>query len=411
MSTAVATVRSNATNLRRMLPDWAWAVFFLALALLYPFILDALMATPDDLLDASINTLGYVIMALGLNIVVGFAGLLDLGYVAFYAIGAFVIGWLGSQQFPDVNGGKGIHILTPTQSAFGSDIPGVHINFFFVIFIAAVFTAIWGVILGAPTLRLRGDYLAIVTLAFGEIVPRIFENATSGIFGIGSTDFSNGRQGITPIDKVNFPWSDTPFKYPLELRPIYYVGLAMVLLVIFFNRRLRDSRMGRAWIAVREDEVAAAAMGVNLVRTKLWAYALGAALGGFSGVFLATYTNTVNVDQFEFGFSVLILSMVIIGGMGNIWGVIVGAIALSMMNRYGLKQLNGVPDKFGLDFDVTSINFGIFGFFLLAMMVLRPEGFIPSGRRKLELHEAEIDESDHIGTESDHQLYDVREDR
>jgi branched-chain amino acid transport system permease protein len=411
MSTAVASARTNATNLRRMLPNWAWAVFFLALALLYPFILDALLATPDDLLDASINTLGYVIMALGLNIVVGFAGLLDLGYVAFYAIGAFVIGWLGSQQFPDVNGGKGIHILTPTKSAFGSDIPGIHINFFFVIFIAAAFTAIWGVILGAPTLRLRGDYLAIVTLAFGEIVPRIFENATSGIFGIGSTDFSNGRQGITPIDKVNFPWSDTPFKYPLELRPIYYVGLAMVLLVIFFNRRLRDSRLGRAWIAVREDEVAAAAMGVNLVRTKLWAYALGAALGGFAGVFLATYTNTVNVDQFEFGFSVLILSMVVIGGMGNIWGVIVGAIALSMMNRYGLKQLNGVPDKFGLDFDVTSINFGIFGFFLLAMMVLRPEGLIPSGRRKLEFHEAEIDESDHIGTESDHQLYDIREDR
>jgi branched-chain amino acid transport system permease protein len=411
MSTAVASARANATNLRRMLPDWAWAVFFLALALLYPMILDALMAEPDDLLDASINTLGYIIMALGLNIVVGFAGLLDLGYVAFYAIGAFVIGWLGSQQFPDVSGGKGIHILTPTESAFGSDIPGIHINFFFVIFIAAGFTAIWGVILGAPTLRLRGDYLAIVTLAFGEIVPRIFENATSGIFGIGSTDFSNGRQGITPIDKVNFPWSDTPFKYPLELRPIYYVGLAMLLLVIFFNRRLRDSRLGRAWIAVREDEVAAAAMGVNLVRTKLWAYALGAALGGFAGVFLATYTNTVNVDQFEFGFSVLILSMVVIGGMGNIWGVIVGAIALSMMNRYGLKQLNGVPEKFGLDFDVTSINFGIFGFFLLAMMVLRPEGFIPSGRRKLELHEAEIDESDHIGTESDHQLYDIREDR
>jgi branched-chain amino acid transport system permease protein len=409
MSTAVASARTNATNLRRMLPDWAWAVFFLAIALLYPFILDALLATPDDLLDASINTLGYVIMALGLNIVVGFAGLLDLGYVAFYAIGAFVIGWLGSQQFPDVNSGKGIHILTPTQSAFGSDIPGIHINFFFVIFIAAAFTAIWGVILGAPTLRLRGDYLAIVTLAFGEIVPRIFENATSGIFGIGSTDFSNGRQGITPIDKVNFPWADTPFKYPLELRPIYYVGLAMVLLVIFFNRRLRDSRLGRAWIAVREDEVAAAAMGVNLVRTKLWAYALGAALGGFAGVFLATYTNTVNVDQFEFGFSVLILSMVVIGGMGNIWGVIVGAIALSMMNRYGLKQLNGVPEKFGLDFDVTSINFGIFGFFLLAMMVLRPEGLIPSGRRKLELHESEIDESDHIGTESDHQLYEVRE--
>jgi branched-chain amino acid transport system permease protein len=410
MSTAAATVRSNATSLRRMLPNWAWMIVFLALAILYPYILDQLLATPDDLLDASIQTLAYIIMALGLNIVVGFAGLLDLGYVAFFAIGAFVMGWLGSQQFPDVAGGKGIHILTPAKSAFGSNVPGIHINFFLIIFIAAIFTALWGVILGAPTLRLRGDYLAIVTLAFGEIVPRIFENATSGIFGIGSIDFSNGRQGITPIDKVNFPFSDEKFKYPLELKPIYFVGLAMVLLVIFFNRRLRDSRMGRAWIAVREDEVAAAAMGVNLVRTKLWAYALGAALGGFAGVFLATYNNTVNVDQFEFGFSVLILAMVIIGGMGNIWGVILGAIALSMFNRYGLKQLNGVPDKFGLNFDVTSINFGIFGFFLLAMMVLRPEGFIPSGRRKLELH-GEVDESDHLGAESDHTLYDVREDR
>ena len=410
MSTAVATVRSNATSLRRMLPNWAWMIVFLALAILYPYILDQLLATPDDLLDASIQTLAYIIMALGLNIVVGFAGLLDLGYVAFFAIGAFVMGWLGSQQFPDVANGKGIHILTPAKSAFGSDVPGIHVNFFLVIFIAAIFTAIWGVILGAPTLRLRGDYLAIVTLAFGEIVPRIFENATSGIFGIGNIDFSNGRQGITPIDKVNFPFSDEKFKYPLELKPIYFVGLAMVLLVIFFNRRLRDSRIGRAWIAVREDEVAAAAMGVNLVRTKLWAYALGAALGGFAGVFLATYNNTVNVDQFEFGFSVLILSMVIIGGMGNIWGVILGAIALSMFNRYGLKQLNGVPDKFGLDFDVTSINFGIFGFFLLAMMVLRPEGFIPSSRRKLELH-GEVDETDHLGAESDHTLYDVREDR
>jgi branched-chain amino acid transport system permease protein len=410
MSTATATLRTNVTGLQRLLPNWAWMLVALAVAVLYPYILDQLLAQPEDLLDASIQTLAYIIMALGLNIVVGFAGLLDLGYVAFFAIGAFVMGWLGSQQFPDVANGKGIHILTPSQSAFGSDVPGIHVNFFLVIFIAAIFTALWGVILGAPTLRLRGDYLAIVTLAFGEIVPRIFENATSGIFGIGSIDFSNGRQGITPIDKVNLPWTDEKFKYPLELKPIYFVGLAMVVLVIFFNRRLRDSRMGRAWIAVREDEVAAAAMGVNLVRTKLWAYALGAALGGFAGVFLATYNNTVNVDQFEFGFSVLILAMVIIGGMGNIWGVILGAIALSMFNRYGLKQLNGVPDKFGLDFDVTSINFGIFGFFLLAMMVLRPEGFLPSSRRKLELH-GEVDETDHLGAESDHTLYDVREDR
>jgi branched-chain amino acid transport system permease protein len=408
MSTAAASLRSGTAGLRRV-PNWAWAVLFVGLAILYPYILEQLVSSSDDLLDASIQTLAYIIMALGLNIVVGFAGLLDLGYVAFFAIGAFVMGWLGSQQFPDVNGGNGIHILTPSKSNFGGNLPGIHVNFFFVIFIAAAFTAVWGVILGAPTLRLRGDYLAIVTLAFGEIVPRVFENATSGIFGIGSIDFSNGRQGITPIDKINFPWTDTIFKYPLELKPIYYVGLAMLLLVIFLNRRLRDSRLGRAWIAVREDEVAAAAMGVNLVRTKLWAYAIGAALGGFAGVFLATYNNTVNVDQFEFGFSVFILAMVIVGGMGNIWGVILGAIALSLFNRYGLKQLNGIPDKVGLDFDVTSINFGIFGFFLLAMMVLRPEGFLPSSRRRLELHESEVDEGDHLGLEGpDTSAYEVR---
>ena len=202
--------------------------------------------------------------------------------------------------------------------------PGIHLDFSLILIIAEAFTGLWGVILGAPTLRLRGDYLAIVTLAFGEIVPRVFENSTSGIFGIGSTDFSNGRQGITPVDKVALLPGDTPLRYTLELEQIYYVALAMVLFMLFLNRRLRDSRLGRAWIAVREDEVAAAAMGVNLVRTKLWAYAIGAALGGFAGVFLATYQNTVNVDQFEFGFSVFILAMVILGGMGNIWGVILG---------------------------------------------------------------------------------------
>src|SRR3954466_5233801 len=408
MSTAVATLRTNAGSVRRLLPSWAWGLIFIALALLYPYILDQLMASPDDLLDASIQTLAYIIMALGLNIVVGFAGLLDLGYVAFFAIGAFVIGWLGSQQFANVAGGKGIHILTPSETAFGSPLPGIHVNFFLVIFIAAAFTALWGVILGAPTLRLRGDYLAIVTLAFGEIVPRIFENSTSGFFGVGSIDFSNGRQGITPIDKINLPWTTDAFRYPLDLKPAYWVALGMVLFTIFINRRLRDSRLGRAWIAVREDEVAAAAMGVNLVKTKLLAYAIGAAFGGFAGVFLGTYNNTVNVDQFEFGFSVFILSMVIIGGMGNIWGVMLGAFALSMMNRDLLPELNTYPDKIGLHFDVTSINFGIFGFFLLVMMVLRPEGFLPSTRRKLELHDAEFDPEDAQGGAMTPELYEVR---
>src|SRR4051794_29588149 len=389
VTTTVGNARNGLKTVRGAVPAGVWMALLLLAAILYPFI----MSGNQDFLDASIQTLAYVIMALGLNIVVGFAGLLDLGYVAFYAIGAFVIGWFGSQQFPDVNGGKGIHILVHGESPLSHQpIPGIHINFFMVIIIAAAITGIWGVILGAPTLRLRGDYLAIVTLAFGEIVPRIFENGTSGLFGIGSTDFSNGRQGITPVDKINFPWSNTPpdwLNYPLHLNGAYFVALAMVLVTIFINRRLRDSRLGRAWIAVREDEVAAASMGVNLVRTKLWAYAIGAAFGGFAGAFLGTYNNTVNVDQFEFGFSVFILAMIIVGGMGNIWGVMLGAVALSMMNRFGLPELNKLSDPLG--FDVTSISFGIFGFFLLIMMVLRPEGLIPSGRRRLELHEAEIE--------------------
>jgi branched-chain amino acid transport system permease protein len=413
MSAALATFRGNMRTVRGAMPSWAWGAVLIALAILYPYITDninlPILGGHDDLLDASIQTLGYIIMALGLNIVVGMAGLLDLGYVAFYAIGAFVIGWLGSQQFPDINNSKGIHFLVQSKSAISHQpIPGIHVNFFFVIFIAAAFTAIWGIILGAPTLRLRGDYLAIVTLAFGEIVPRIFENSQSGFFGIGSIDFSNGRQGITPIDKINFPWTTDTFKYPLELKPAYWVALGMVFFTIFINRRLRDSRLGRAWIAVREDEVAAAAMGVNLVRTKLMAYAIGAAFGGFAGVFLGTYNNTVNVDQFEFGFSVFILCMVIIGGMGNISGVILGAIFLSLVNRDLLPQLNTYPEKIGLNFDVTSINFGIFGFLLLVMMVLRPEGFLPSTRRKLELHESEIEDEIVAGGAMEPQLYEVR---
>jgi branched-chain amino acid transport system permease protein len=375
-SGAVA-LRSNLSNARDIMPRWAWILIFLGLAIAYPYVVPNLLggSSGDDLLDASVNTLGYIIMALGLNIVVGFAGLLDLGYVAFYAFGAFVVGWLGSGQF------EGVHFdfLTDVPAT----LPGLHVNFVIVLIVAAAFTGMWGVILGAPTLRLRGDYLAIVTLAFGEIVPRVLEN-WSGV--------SNGRQGITPIDRVYFPGVGE-LNYPIELTGIYFVGLAMVLITLFVNIRLRDSRLGRAWIAVREDEVAAAAMGVNLVRTKLWAYAVGAAFGGFAGAFLGAYRNTVNVDQFEFGFSVFILVMIIVGGMGNVAGVILGAIALSMLDRFILPQLNDIPDKFGLDFDLTSVNFGIFGLFLLVMMVLRPEGFLPSSRRRIELHGGEVEDA------------------
>ena len=380
MSAAIANVRGGLGTVRAAVPAPFWGLAGLGLALVYPFVISG----NQDLLDASIQTLAYVIMALGLNIVVGFAGLLDLGYVAFYVIGAFVIAWLGSRQFADVNGGRGIHVLVGGKSRLGDrPIPGIHINFFLLVVVAAAVTGLWGVILGAPTLRLRGDYVAIVTLAFGEIVPRVFENSTSGLFGIGSTDFSNGHEGITPIDKINLPWTTDTLGYPIRLTGVYFVALGMVLATLFVNRRLRDSRLGRAWIAIREDEIAAASMGVDVVRTKLWAYATGAAFGGFAGVFLGTYNNTVNVNQFEFGFSVFILAMVVIGGMGNVWGVIAGAVALSMLNRFGLPALDDLSEPIG--FDARAVSFGCFGFFLLITMLLRPEGLIPSGRRRLEL--------------------------
>jgi branched-chain amino acid transport system permease protein len=365
-------------TVRAALPAPLGGVALLALAAVYPFVISA----NQDLLDASIQTLAYVIMALGLNVVVGFAGLLDLGYVAFYVIGAFVIAWLGSRQFADVNGGRGIHILVEGHSRLtGQPIPGIHINFFLLLIIATAITALWGVVLGAPTLRLRGDYVAVVTLAFGEIVPAIFVNSTSGLFGIGSTDFSNGHEGITPIDKINLPWSARPLDYPIHLDGAYFVALGMVVVTLIVNRRLRDSRLGRAWIAVREDELAAAAMGVDVVRTKLLAYATGAALGGFAGVFLGTYNNTVNADQFVFGFSVFILAMVVIGGMGNIPGVVAGAVVLSMANRFGLPALNHVSDPLGLD--ARAVSSGLFGFLLLVTMVLRPAGLIPVRTRPL----------------------------
>jgi branched-chain amino acid transport system permease protein len=364
-----------------LMPTWAWIIFWAVVSIGYGAIGQDLLG--EGLYDSMITTLAFVIMALGLNIVVGFAGLLDLGYVAFYAIGAFVAGWLMSSHFADVNNGEGIHFIV---SPITEKLPGIHLNFILVLVLAAAITAMWGALLGFPTLRLRGDYLAIVTLAFGEIVPRVFELSQSGLFGIGNVDWSNGRQGITPIDKPYLPIPGLDNVTRIEIKPYYFIALAMVAITLFINFRLRDSRLGRAWIAVREDEVAASAMGVNLVRVKLWAYAMGAAFGGFAGVFLGFYRNTVNVDQFEFGFSVFVLCMVIIGGMGNIVGVVLGAVVLSMMDKWVLPELNGVPDALGLDFDVTSISFGIFGFFLLVMMILRPEGFLPNRRRRMELH-------------------------
>jgi branched-chain amino acid transport system permease protein len=246
-------------------------------------------------------------------------------------------------------------------------------------------------IIGLPTLRLRGDYIAIVTLAFGEIIGRVFANGdTVTIFG--DDKLSNGRQSISPIDQINLPGFGE-FDSATSLRPYYWCVLALCLVVLFVNFRLRDSRLGRAWIALREDEVAAASMGVPLVKTKLLSYAAGGAFGGISGCFLGPVYASVNANGFQFGFSIFILAMVILGGLGSIWGVVLGAVTLGFVNHWLIPDvLDGtfVQDKLdslGLTFQFTEVSFGVFGFILLLMMVLRPEGLIPERRHQLELAE------------------------
>ncbi len=359
------------------LPPWsskALAAVLIIAAALFPLT----RSQADGWVDDSTLALAYVVMALGLNIVVGYAGLLDLGYVAFFAIGAYSTGWFMSGFYADSD----IHVLT---SKFAENLPGVHLNFVLVAILAIILCAAAGIVIGLPTLRLRGDYIAIVTLAFGEII-RVF--AINGDeLKIGDRALTAGRQGITPIDGITFLPGHTPFNQ-LNLRPWYWTALGMVLIVLFVNIRLRDSRLGRAWIALREDEVAAASMGVPLVRTKLLAYASGAAFGGISGAFLGSYLNTVNADQFAFAFSIFILAMIILGGLGSVWGVVIGAVALSFINyRLIPDVLNDVPNKLGLNFQLADLSFGIFGFLLVIMMVLRPEGLLPERRRQLELSE------------------------
>jgi branched-chain amino acid transport system permease protein len=333
----------------------------------------------------------YVMLALGLNIVVGFAGLLDLGFVAFYALGAYVVGWFASTHFSDVS----FRFLSalPAQSVSGTELPGIHVSFWLLLIAAGAFTALWGVIIGAPTLRLRGDYLAIVTLGFGEIIPRFFLNGDN-ILGYNLT---NGTIGIKGIDSPGIPFGPRTWQQfgTLDLHPWYYTILVLVLITIFVNIRLRDSRLGRAWMAVREDETAAAAMGVNLVTTKLWAYALGATFGGLAGAFYGTFIKSIFPSSFSFNISVLILCMVILGGMGNIYGVILGAILLQGINFYLLPRINewvhAIGDVLGgpllSNADIPKYNYFLFGVLLVAMMLLRPEGIIPNRQRQEELRE------------------------
>ena len=376
MNAALATFAARRKAFVGELPPW-WPRAATAALILVGLLLPLFFIQTSGFLNATIIALAYVVMALGLNVVVGFAGLLDLGYVAFFAIGAYSVGWFGSSFFYKGN----VHVLVASDIA---KLPGIHLNVVLIILAAIVLTSTAGVIIGLPTLRLRGDYIAIVTLAFGEII-RVFAVNGDGIHVFGGT-LTAGRQGITPVDSVYFPGVGEFDQ--LHLRPWYWTIFAILLVVLFVNLRLRDSRIGRAWIALREDEVAAVSMGIPLVTTKLLAYASGAAFGGTAGVFLGAYLNQVNADQFQFSFSIFVLAMIIVGGLGSIWGAVLGALLLSYINYYLIPDvLNGIPGALGLSFNLTDLSFGIFGFLLVFVMVLRPQGLFPERRRALELTE------------------------
>ncbi len=305
--------------------------------------------------DFMANAGAFVLLALGLNIVVGMAGLLDLGYAAFFAIGSYSYAMLASQQF------------------------GLHVPFWVMLFLASIIAAIFGLLLGAPTLRLRGDYLAIVTLGFGEIVPQTFLNLAQ---------YTNGPNGISSLDQPSlfghaFGFSATPY---------YYTLLMLIVVGILVAVNLQKSRLGRAWMAIREDELAARHMGINTTAAKLSAFALGASFSGVAGVAYAAKLSLVSPDQFQFNVSVLVLSMLVLGGMGNIAGVIVGSFVLSFINSFLLPQSTNLAHSVGLvNVDFTNYRFMLYGVILVAMMLFRPEGLIPSRQRKAELREALTD--------------------
>jgi branched-chain amino acid transport system permease protein len=329
----------------------------------------------------------YILLAIGLNVVVGFAGLLDLGYAAFFAIGAYTYAFLASEHL----------IVTPLGMA-------IHLPFWIVLLVGMFVAAGFGLILGAPTLRLRGDYLAIVTLGFGEIVPRVFKNLatwTSGVNGISALD-----KPVLPV-WLQGPWSGDPLQFVQDFKIIsplaFYVVMVILLgICVVLVNNLRRSRVGRAWMAVREDEVAAAAMGVNTVRIKLLAFAIGAAFSGFAGAFYGAKLSLVSPENFGFSVSITILVMIVLGGMGNIPGVIIGSLLIYGIIFLFLPALPPLAEEWatslglggivapsgewpGIGQEIQRLKFLFFGLILVLTMLLRPQGLIPSRVRKQEL--------------------------
>jgi branched-chain amino acid transport system permease protein len=358
-------VAAPSSHLSHRLRTGFSAALVAALLVAYPFADQALgTGTVYAFTDAMI----YVLLALGLNIVVGFAGLLDLGYAAFFAIGAYTMG------------------------LFNSPLMGFEWGFWKVIWLSAVVSAVFGVAIGVPTLRVRGDYLAIITLAFGEIIPVAIRNLGDITIEIGKwrpvyrLNLTGGENGINPIGQPHLPG------VPFETSPIpwYFLILIIGAISVWAMNRLHQSRLGRAWMAIREDETAAACMGVDPVKSKLLAFALGATFSGFAGSVYAAKLQAITPGAFEFNVSIMLLCMVILGGMGSIRGVIAGGIVITLFDRIFLAQLThwvrALGDTLGIN-ALTTVDFTIwrwffFGFGLVVMMILKPGGLIEARRSR-----------------------------
>ncbi len=366
------------TRLGRLTPSWKWAAGAAAAAIAIS--LPHLGITQNIDGPLPLNTIVlcavYMLFALGLNVVVGYAGLLDLGYVAFFLFGAYVGAWLMSDFAINVTGRDGS--WADLSLSFLSRAPdgalGIHLSFWIVIIVAGIVAAIAGVLIGWPTLKLKSDYLALVTLGFGEILPEVFRNAEKFPTPFGNFNLTNGTKGVGPIDAIGLGYRKIG---RTDAIPRYYVILAFCALFAWASIRLRDGRLGRAWLAIREDELAASLMGVPLRKAKLEAYAIGAVAGGVGGAFYATVVGTVNVDSFTFQVSIIVLCSVILGGMGSVWGVMLGAFLIQWLSDNGLKW--GGKE---LGANLVQYQFGLFGLILVLMMLFRPDGLIPAARTR-----------------------------
>jgi branched-chain amino acid transport system permease protein len=347
-----------------------------AFALIFPLLIDR----NDADIDSAANALAFASLALGLNIVVGFAGLLDLGYAAFFAIGAYSYGVFSSAQLMPAWSGfwepfEWLHLVARIHQDSG-DLVHFTVSFWLMLPISAALAALFGVLFGAPTLRLKGDYLAIVTLGFGEIVPIIVRNWPS---------VTNGAMGLNGVAAPQL----FGHSFGVAATPYYYVGVAMVGVLIFTSTRLKYSRIGRAWMAIREDEIAAAAMGINRVKFKLLAFAIGAAFAGATGTYFVAKLQTATPEMFMFPVSVMILVMIVFGGIGSVWGVVLGALILQVLQSWFLEDLSQWLHALGRLVHVewlqhvelvSSIEL-IFGIILVFMMLYRRQGLIPATRQ------------------------------